>query len=72
MRSAIFEKSIGKINFWEHPIFVSEGIKKRLCREFGGVELTLMKVNKSNNDERIREMVVILVCLDCIRHWNEG
>jgi hypothetical protein len=49
-----------------------KGSKKVVCREIGGVELTMMKASSSNNNESIREIIVKLVYMECISHWNEG
>jgi hypothetical protein len=57
------------VNFPWHPFFVSGAIKKVFCRENGGievVELTMIKASNTNNNESIREIIVILVCMGCI------
>jgi len=60
------------INLQWHPLFVSEAIKKGLCREIGGIELTMMEAINSNNNDSNREIIVILVHMGCISHWIKG
>jgi hypothetical protein len=52
-----------------------EAIKKVFCRENGEievVELTMMKANNSNNYGIIRDIIVKLVYMECISHWDGG
>jgi hypothetical protein len=69
------QKLIKTINFQCPPIFVLEAkklSKKLVFREFGGLELTMMKANNSNNNDSNREVVGILVYMECISRWDEG
>ena len=38
----------------------------------GSVELTMMEASNSNNNDSNGEIVVILVYMECISHWDEG
>jgi hypothetical protein len=45
------------------------------CQENGGievVELTMVKASNSNNNGIIREIIVKIVFMERISHWDEG
>jgi hypothetical protein len=46
--------------------------KRGFCREIDGVELTMMKASNSSNNGSIREIIVKLMRMECISHWDEG
>ena len=47
-------------------------LKKGVCREIEVVELAMMEVGNSKNNDSIREIMVKLVCIESNIHWNEG
>ena len=46
-------------------------LKKGVCRQFGVVELTMVTVINSINNDGIREIIVKLVCIESVSHWDE-
>jgi hypothetical protein len=57
------------------PFLFRKQSKKVFCRENGEievVELTMMKASNSSNNAITREIIVKLVYMECISHWDEG
>jgi hypothetical protein len=72
VRGAHLQRLINAINFGCPPVFVSEAVKKGVCREIGGVELTMMKASTSKNSDNNGEVVGILVYEESIIPYNGG